>query len=281
MAPALSRTVCCMDDDMAARTDAFEQTVRSTLELGATLGEDEWELPTECPGWSVKDTVAHVIGTERGLLGDPEIPHTPPTDLPHVRNDLARRNEVAVDARRSWSPAQVHSELQEVLDRRLDMLRSGTIDPAAETDTPFGRKMPYAEFMIFRAFDCWVHEQDIRRAVHRPGNLDAPAAECARSVLTNALPYVVGKPAGTAPGQSVTVDVSGPPTFTRRIHVGDDGRARTAKADGEESTATLRMDWETFVRLGCGRCGPESVPVDVTGDADLASRVLANLAITP
>ena len=34
---------------------------RSAYELSDT----EWALPTECPGWDVKDQLSHLIGIER------------------------------------------------------------------------------------------------------------------------------------------------------------------------------------------------------------------------
>jgi hypothetical protein len=43
----------------------------------------------------------------------------------------------------------------------------------------------------------------------------------------------------------------------------------------------LRTDWETFARLVAGRIAPESADVTVTGDSDLAHRILAHIAVTP
>ncbi|HET7721905.1 MAG TPA: fatty acid desaturase, partial [Acidimicrobiales bacterium] len=36
------------------------------------LHEAQWETPTECPGWRVKDLYSHVVGTELMLLGRPD-----------------------------------------------------------------------------------------------------------------------------------------------------------------------------------------------------------------
>ena len=35
----------------------------------------------------------------------------------------------------------------------------------------------YGRFMRVRIFDCWMHEQDIRRAVGRPGHVEGPAVD--------------------------------------------------------------------------------------------------------
>lgn len=46
---------------------------------------------------------------------------------------------------------------------------------------------------------------------------------------------------------------------------------------------TLSMDWETYVRLACGRVRPAAVAdrIKVEGDQDLATAILQNFAVTP
>ncbi|GAA2434611.1 maleylpyruvate isomerase family mycothiol-dependent enzyme [Actinomadura vinacea] len=264
---------------MRANVAAFEQTLRSTIALAETFEAADWARPTECPGWSVQDVTAHMVGTETMLLGeDPAGGHVLAAVPAHVRNDLGRLIETVVDARRGRRGEEVLAELRDVLDRRLAVLAD--LDPEKPITAPTGRTVPYAEFMVFRVFDCWAHEQDIRRAVGRPGNLDGPAAERARRILEPGLPMVVAKRAGAAAGQVVVFEISEPLPFTSRIRVGDDGRARLVD-DPAEGDATLRMDWETFLRLAAGRCGPEAVKVGTEGDTALAARILANMALTP
>jgi uncharacterized protein (TIGR03083 family) len=273
-----------MEAQMRANTAAFEQTVRSTIALAKAFTAEEWRLPTDLPGWSVQDIVSHIVGTEILLLGeDPAGGHVLDEEPPHVRNDLGRLIEPGVDARRGRAGGDVLTELEDVLDRRLEQLAE--IDPAQPTPAPgTNRLIAYAEFMMTRAFDCWAHEQDIRRAVGRPGNLDAPAAGCARRALEPGLPMIVAKRAGAGKGTTVVFEISEPLPFTSRVQVGDDGRGRLvdqAAAGGEAPGVTLRMDWETFVRLAAGRCGPGDVTVATDGDADLAARILAGMALTP
>ena len=53
----------------------------------------------------------------------------------------------------------------------------------------------------------------------------------------------------------------------------------------ETPTITLDAEWETYARLSAGRLDVSGADVleraHVTGDPDLASRVLESLAITP
>jgi uncharacterized protein (TIGR03083 family) len=267
-----------IDDDMSGNAAAFEQTVRSTIALAETFDAAQWDLPTDCPGWTVRDQVAHIVGVERMLLGDPVPEHALPEELPHVRTDFARVLEVAVDARRGRPGAEVIAELRETLERRVTALSA--IDPAQQLMAPDGRMGPYSRLMMFRAFDCWTHEQDIRRAVERPGNLDAPAADRARRILTTGLPFVVAKRAGAGPGHSATFTITGPPSFRTCVVVGADGRGSLAEP-AADPTVTLAMSWEDYLRLATGRCRATDVEISVTGDHELACRILGNMAVTP
>lgn len=267
-----------MNDEMRANAEAFEQTVRSTLALAATFGDGDWERPTECPGWTVKDQLAHLVSVEASLLGDP-LPQAEVPEFEHVRNDFGRFLETGVHVRRPVPGPEVAAELADVLERRLARLPG--LDPDEPTTLPNGKEGTYALFMKFRAMDCWTHEQDVRRAVERPGNLGAPAASCFWDLIGAGMPLVVARRAKASPGQSVLFRISGPFERRKAVVVDDDGRGVWADGEPDAPTVRLDMDWESFVRLAAGRCGPHAVDVKVAGDAELAGRVLAGMALTP
>jgi uncharacterized protein (TIGR03083 family) len=255
------------DTAWRANIDGFEQTARSVVALADELDAADWDRPTECPGWSVKDQYSHILGLERWLLGD--------ADDGEVRTTA--NTGLDVEARRADPPGEIVGELRDVVERRVAALRSGAVDLSEVVTTPFGATMAYGDFMRHRAFDVLMHEQDVRRAAGRPGNLDGPAAECSRLILERALPFVVGKRAAAEPGQAVVVET---PEHRWCVVVGDDRRARFHD-DGVDPTVRLRMEWETFFRLGGGRVTGDAADVEVSGDPDLARRVLAGMAITP
>jgi uncharacterized protein (TIGR03083 family) len=267
-----------MNDEMRGNVAAFEQTVRSSLALAATLGAAEWDRPTDCPGWTVKDQFSHLVSVEAALLGDPA-PEVEVPEFGHVRNDFGRYLEAGVHARRSVPGPRVAAELADVLERRLAQLPGQ--DPDEPTTLPNGKQGTYALFVGFRAMDCWTHEQDVRRAVGRPGNLDAPAAGCFWDILAQGLPLVVARKAGAEPGQSVLFRIGGPVEHRVAVMVDGEGRGAFAGEVPDAATAELDMDWECYVRLTAGRCGPDAVKVRVKGDAELAGRVLDGMALTP
>ena len=73
------------DQDTVAH---MEQVWSAIIALCSTLTEREWKTPTDCPGWTVQDQVAHMLGSESRLLGLPTPEHTPP-DTSHVKTSLA------------------------------------------------------------------------------------------------------------------------------------------------------------------------------------------------
>src|SRR5213078_2711387 len=106
-------------------------------------------------------------------------------------------------------------------------------------------------------FDSWAHEQDIRRAVDQPCDLESPVADLAFERVLSALPYVVGKKVGPPDGTTVVFAVSGSRPTTIAIGV-DGGRAKRLSSPPETPTVTLLMDAQTLVCLGLGRGNPST-----------------------
>lgn len=268
--------------------DAYEHTTGALLDLGRHCTPADFTAPTECPGWSVQDNLAHVASLEAWLLGRAEPEHELPDGLDHVRGDLGRRTEVPVDRRRALAGAQVVEELADVVAARLTVLRplaASTDRRAAEepVDSPLGGRLPRARLLAMRTFDIWTHEQDVRRALGQPANLGSPAAEVAVAWLRRGLPRVVSRGAGLPVGSSVTVSVTGPVTFTQTVAVrpGDDGRPTGVVVDDPTGAVTITMGTEAFTRRSCGRWTVADTPAEVVGDPELAARVLEAMAVTP
>ncbi|MCX5141388.1 MULTISPECIES: maleylpyruvate isomerase family mycothiol-dependent enzyme [unclassified Streptomyces] len=263
--------------------DAWTHSIESIAELVSPLTEGEWNGRTPCPNWSVRDIVSHVIGMECEQLGDPRPIHTLPRDLYHVQSDMARYMEMQVDVRRHHTAPEMTSELEYTIIRRSRQLRNETRDPETMTRAPLGAEQTLELALRMRAFDVWVHEQDLRTTLGKPGNLDSPGAAIVRDTLLLALPKVVAKDAGAPPNSAVVLDVHGPVEFLRTVRVDAEGRGSVDGAPSLGPAVTLAMDWETYVRLACGRVRPGAVAdrIKSEGDQDLAAAILQNFAITP
>jgi len=258
-------------------TAALAETWGSLSDVTYELSATEWSLPTECPGWDVKDQLSHLIGIERSIMGEPE----PAWDGPlgdHVKNDFAARNERWIAARRPFPGPAVRDEFVEVTRARLARLEAlGEDEWAAVGWSPVG-DVPQATFMEVRVFDSWVHEQDARRALDRPGGDGNGASALSLDRVQGAMPFVVGKQAGCAEGTAVRFDVAGPGGDARPFTVAVDGGRARPVGDEVDPTVVLSLSSIDFVRLGCGRAAAEQVEaaggVGLRGDAAVGRAVL-------
>ncbi len=267
------------DTLVAALNDEFD----ALLELGRDLSPEQWDTPSEVPGWTVKDNFSHVIGTELMLLGRPD-ETIDVGDPAHIHNDIGKFNEVAVATRRDRSGQEVLAEFALVAGERKAALAAMTEeDFDAESFTPAGQDT-YGRFMQIRVFDCWIHEQDCREALGIPGHQSGPAAEVTLDEMTTAMGFVVGKKAGAAEGQSVRLRLTGPAGESdpmRTIDVRVDGRAAVVH-DLDEPTTTITLPMTLWVRYAAGRRSGDPSHPDVTieGDGDLGRSVIEHAAYT-
>jgi len=247
----------------------------SVGQLCSDLADGQWDLPTGCPGWTVKDNLSHLVDYEARALGRPA-PGPAPGPFPHVKNEMGQANEIGVDARRPEPGAQVLAEFRQVTGERLAQLRAlSEQDLAAPMMTPAGPGTT-ADLLTLRVMDGWMHEQDIRRATGRPGHTHGPAADEALGYFTRFLPYVVGKRAAAPDGSKVIFRVGGRDPVAVQVAGGRGSLA--AGPDG--ATVSLAIPATTFAALVGGRA---DVPgdADITGDQQLGQRVLASMGLIP
>ena len=262
----------------------FEDVWGDIVAVCDGLTPEQWTLPTDCPGWSVQDNVAHMIGTERMLLGE-QPDAAPVSESPHIRNDIGKANEQWIAGYRERSGTEVLDEFRAVTQRRLDAMRALSSDDwEREGFTPEGPG-PYRLFMAIRVFDCWYHDQDIREALHQPGYLEGPVADLSLGrIPPKGLPYVVGKKAGAPAGTTVVFEVAGSPPLVAAVQVPPEGRAVLLDAAPPTPAVTLAMDRRTFSRLAGGRWNGDRARSEaglrIEGDRDLGNRVIDNMAFT-
>jgi uncharacterized protein (TIGR03083 family) len=260
---------------------------RGINSLCADFDEATWSTPVALPGWTVKDCLSHMAGTESTLLGvDP--PSVPIDHLEHVKSPFQEITEMPVELRRSWTGGEVLDDFRRITIRRVDQLSAMSEEDLAKVGwSPLG-EAPYRDFMGVRLFDCWMHEQDMRRAADRPGHVTGPEVDTALNRFRAAVPYVVGKKAAAPEGATVVFATTGDGGICWTIAV-TDGRAKvvgeTEAERPDAATVTIDLPFTTFVALGGGRWSPDEArahgPLDVAGDQELGERILANLAFTP
>lgn len=180
-----------------------------TLELLRSLGEEDWERPTDCTGWSVHDVVAHLVGQFEGAA-------RPDRLLRRVR--AARRmpgfsvldghNELQVRERRHVPPPDLVEQLESWGGRGIRAF--GRI-PAPLRRMRLSRLFPEAVAMpddsldflirVIGPRDPWMHRIDICSAVGRAFEADGHDAKIVEQV--------VGDLTQQWPGRAVTLVLDG------------------------------------------------------------------------
>jgi len=279
-----------MDDDPTGpRTDqerlgalvaVWWEAVDSFTHLLENVGPDEWAAPTDLPGWDVRAIAAHTAHLE-GLLAGRAHDDVEIGEAPHARGMMGQFTEQGVLARRADPADALITQIREAATaRHTELLADPPKDPGAPAPGAFGA-IGWTTGLLLRnrPLDVWMHEQDVRRALDMPGNLDSAPARHAASYLMESLPFIVAKRAEAPAGTVVRLEVTGHEPVT--AVVGEDGRGRLAGPEAGDPTVTLAMDREAFVVLAGGRRAAPADGVRVDGDGDLGARVLSSMGVTP
>ncbi len=267
-------------DRLAALVAIWWEAVDSFTHVLEHVADDQWSVPTDLPGWDVHAVAAHTAHLE-SLLAGRRHEEVDIGDAPHAVGTMGHFTEQGVVVRRDETPDAIITEIRESTTARHTQLLA---DPPTDGSVPapglFGA-IGWSTSLLLRnrPLDVWMHEQDVRRALDMPGNLDSAPALHAAGYLLESLPFIVAKRAQAPAGSVVRLEVDGHDPVA--AVVGEDGRGRGATdADGPPDV-TLGMDRETFIVLAGGRRPAEPGVVRIAGDTDLGERVVAALGVTP
>ena len=152
-----------------ARTE-YQRVIR----LLEGLSETDWSRPTDCPGWDVRTTVAHLAGATRGCASITEL----------CRQSLAGRrivkktdrplidgiNDVQIRERTERTPAELIEELRRTLPKAVRrratyprLLRRVPIPDPVVGSVSLGELMD-----VIYTRDSWMHRVDLARVTERP-----------------------------------------------------------------------------------------------------------------
>jgi len=264
---------------MQSLLDAYDDALHSFHQVATTVRDDQWALPTDCPGWTVREQVAHVLALELQLGGAP-LPPRLDSFPAHVRGPSGEHMENGIAALKDLDPAELVARLAVAVDEHLAQLRALDLEPDETVVGTLGSPVPLARFLPIRVLDVWTHGQDVRRALGVEPQTSGPATEVARDQTMSLLPIFATDRAGVPAGTSYAIDAPGPLGGQVTVVVGEDG-PKPADGVADDTTVTLRMTDATLMLLACGRLSPDDADVEVVGDEDLGRRLLGALAITP
>jgi uncharacterized protein (TIGR03083 family) len=233
--------------------------------LGICEGLDEaaWAAPSGCPGWSVKDLVAHMGALFWGVVDLAALP-----DISGLATEAAQ--EVLVESRRSLTAGQVLDDYATVSQKALTAL-SGFA--AADFEVPLGDLGTYRAQILPAAF-CFDHYTHIRADLFAPrGPLPGPIPPSDELRLGPALTWIeAALPQQNAAvldqvAGAVEIVITG--TAERTIRVGDPAGTASAR---------LRSGGDACVRWITQRASWEDLEVHTEGDP-LALSALRKLKV--
>lgn len=267
-------------DVLAGYVDVWWQAINDFTTLLEELPPEAWSQPTDLAGWDVRAVASHVAHLEGILAGAPE-ETADVGEPPHVTGLMGLYTEIGVVNRREATPDALINEIRSAATaRHTALLADPPTDPAGRPEPIFGGvPWDWRTLLRNRPLDVWMHEQDVRRAVGRPGGMDSPAAVHTAEYLAESLGYVLAKRVGAPAGTTVVLDLEGSAPFA--FAVNDAGRGERLAEVPAEPSVTLRMEREAFIRLAGGRCEPAPGTVSVAGDDALGARIVDAMATTP
>jgi uncharacterized protein (TIGR03083 family) len=248
------------------------------------LTDGDWQRPTVCPGWRVHDVAAHVVHDHLRKLSGSRDGQTAPgpgpgEDLPRF---LHRVNQEFVEVASRWSP-RVLTDLLRHLGPQLDQFwASLDMDRLGEAVSWAAPGVPAPAWLdVAREYsECWVHQQQVRDAVGRPGASSERLMTPVIDIFVRAVPYAL-RHLAPAPGSRVQLQVTGPGggswTFRRQEATWAVDRGPFA----QDAAALVRLSADTLWRAATRGITVETTRkrATIAGDEDLGSAVLTLVAI--
>jgi uncharacterized protein (TIGR03083 family) len=255
------------------------------LQLLRQLPPAAWSRPTICPGWDVHDVVSHLVHDYVRRLSGTRDGHIAAWVVAgeELAQSLDRVNQEFVLVARTFS-SRLLTDLIAHLGPQLDELWIGLqmnslggavswVAPHVEAPVWLDVAREYTEF--------WVHQQQIRDAVGRPGARQPELLVAVVDAFVRSLPRALAgtaAPSGTAVTMNVeiTEDVSTAWTATK------DGQGwRLDRRANQSADAHIHLTADTLWRLATRGLGPSDAwgRIDIDGDSALAASALQLVSI--
>ena len=258
------------------------------LELLGGLSASEWEAPTVCPGWSVKDIALHLLGDDIGRLSWGRDGYVNPAfvagldiaTLPGLVAAIDRQNAVWVTGARRMSPRlliellHLTGELTEAYFTGLDMTALGMpVDWVGPDPVPVWLD-------VAREYtERWVHQQHIRDAVGRPGLKERRWFAPVLDAFVRGMPRVLRDPP-SPDGATLRLTITGE-AGGEWVALRQHGEWMLGTAPGIGADATVELDEDVAWRLFTKGIPKEEARrvARIDGDEALAERALDTVSI--
>lgn len=251
------------------RTEALRRECGEMTRFCRDLSVQEWRTPSAAPGWRIQDVVAHVGGALHSLF-------TPASLKLVTTKDIERTNDEFVEARYTWSPAEVFDEFERWQRRVVRLASVVHRTPAGKVPLPLGELGMFPLGLVLGpalVFDQHTHlRHDMAPALGRP----VPPTDDVRmsAVLAWMFAVLANQLGEASPGwldRPLTIALDGPGGGDWKVGkdgsvaAGTAGPAGAARISGSAidfpSWATRRTPWRTH-------------DLEISGDEEYAVRFL-------
>lgn len=218
-----------------------------------SLEPPQWELPVPwCPQWRVSDLISHLGGLQTTFNGEPQ--PDPPSEwaAPPGTGPLDEIMGAMVAARADWATTQRLDELRQARNGHVAHL-DGVQDWTAQTNGPVGPTTEEGLYRV-RAFDLWVHLQDLREALGQPLDVRDTSAGIAAAFthVLNLVPWLYGKRAAAPDGSTMRFTAGEPVPHDSVLHVVSGRAVWDAEADAGDCFVTGTPAALTLLTAGRG-----------------------------
>jgi uncharacterized protein (TIGR03083 family) len=265
-------------------SDLFPEVLDALIHLLSGLTAEEWQRPTVCPGWSVKDVALHLLGGEIGNLSRRRDGHRVVGATTNTWSELVASindwNENWVQTSRRISPRLLIDLLTLAGGQLCDYFQS--LDPyALGSPVSWAGLQPAPVWLdLAREYtERWHHQQHIRDAVSQPGLKQPRYMAPVLATFVHALPRAYQ-----------SMDTAENTTFTLTITGESGGRWSLRREQGgwqlyqgapERPDAEAVIDDDTAWRLFTRGLSQSAASERITfrGDQALSYQVLAMVSI--
>jgi uncharacterized protein (TIGR03083 family) len=261
--------------------DLFPEERAALIELLVGLTPEEWDRPTACSGWTVKDVALHILGGDLGNIARRrdrvQAKSAPGEDLLAFVN---RFNEDWVQATRRLSPRLIVDLLAFSGPQLFAYLSSLDLMALRGGVSWAGLDRAPVWLDVAREYtERWLHQQHIREAVGKPGLTGRRFFAPVLGAFVYALPFTfrdVDAPHGTAVHLHVSGEAGGDWSIIREA-----GGWTLYSGAHPEPTAQVIMGQEVAWRLFTRGLMPDTAiqEVSIEGDQRLGEPVLRAVAI--
>jgi len=263
--------------------DLFPDILTELVRLLSSLSSEEWQTPTVCAGWSVKDVALHLLGGEIGNLARRRDGHAQSASINNWEELVAFIN----DWNQSWvktaqriSPRLLIDLLEFTGAQLCDYFRS--LDPYAlggSVSWAGPERAPVWLDLAREYTERWHHQQHIRDAVSKPGLKEPRYMAPVLSAFVWALPHTF-RSIPAEEDTAVTLTIAGASGGQWSVlRVGQEWKLYQGAPDRPDAQVVLDQDiaWRLFTHGLAQQMAREQISFG--GDLALGSQVLEMVSI--